>query len=125
MSSETTFTGFLKRIAGGETLSAEESTGAFSAIMRGTVPEMQMAALLTALAIRKPTIAEITGAVQAMRGAMLSIKAPPRRHRHVRDWRRRAWHAERLHRRLLRGGGLRCAGGEARQPQYVVPHRRG
>jgi anthranilate phosphoribosyltransferase len=77
MSGEAAFTGFLKRMAGGEALSAKESADAFAAIMRGTVPEMQMAALLTALAIRKPTIAEITGAVQAMRGAMLSIKAPP------------------------------------------------
>jgi len=45
--------------------------------MAGGVGEAQMGAFLTALAVRKPTVAEITGAVKAMRAAMRTLT--PRR----------------------------------------------
>ncbi|HUO99557.1 MAG TPA: anthranilate phosphoribosyltransferase [Rhizomicrobium sp.] len=66
----------LKRVAAGETLDAQTSSRAFAAIMGGEVGEAQMAALLTALAVRKPTVEEITGAVVAMRAAMKVVHAP-------------------------------------------------
>jgi len=44
--------------------------------MRGEVSEPRMAAFLTALAMRQPTVAEITGAVRAMRAAMTTVRAP-------------------------------------------------
>jgi anthranilate phosphoribosyltransferase len=66
----------LKRVADGETLDAEASAAAFTQIMAGSVGEAQMAGFLTALALRKPTVEEITGAVTAMRGAMKRLKAP-------------------------------------------------
>jgi anthranilate phosphoribosyltransferase len=69
-------TPFLKRVAGGETLDEDSSARAFTAIMSGGVGEAQMAAFLTALAVRKPTVAEITGAVTAMRAAMNTLEAP-------------------------------------------------
>ena len=72
------FSALLKRVAGGETLDAEASARAFAAIMAGGVGEVQMAAFLTALAVRKPSVAEITGAVTAMRAAMKTVEAPPR-----------------------------------------------
>jgi anthranilate phosphoribosyltransferase len=70
------FIPFLKRVAGGETLDEESSARAFAAIMAGGVGEAQMGAFLTALAVRKPTVAEITGAVTAMRAAMKTVEAP-------------------------------------------------
>jgi anthranilate phosphoribosyltransferase len=70
------FSVFLKRVAGGETLDEESSARAFTAIMAGGVGEARMGAFLTALAVRKPTVAEITGAVTAMRAAMKTVEAP-------------------------------------------------
>jgi len=71
------FGSLLKRVAGGETLDAEQSARAFGAIMAGEVSEIRIAALAVALAVRKPTVDEIVGAVRAMRGAMKSIEANP------------------------------------------------
>jgi len=71
------FPALLKHVAGGETLDAEASARAFSEIMAGGVGEIEIAAFLTALAVRKPSVAEITGAVTAMRAAMKTVEAPP------------------------------------------------
>ena len=70
------FTSILKRAAAGETLDAAASSRAFAAIMAGEIGEAQMAAFLTALALRKPTVEEIAGAVKAMRAAMKTLEAP-------------------------------------------------
>jgi anthranilate phosphoribosyltransferase len=71
------FASLLKRVAGGETLDAEQSARAFGAIMAGEVSEIRITALATAMAVRKPTIDEIAGAARAMRGAMKTIEANP------------------------------------------------
>ncbi|HEX4301805.1 MAG TPA: anthranilate phosphoribosyltransferase [Rhizomicrobium sp.] len=71
------FLPLLKRVAGGETLDAEQSAQAFGAIMAGDVSETRIAALATAMEVRRPTVEEIVGAVRAMRGAMKSIEANP------------------------------------------------
>ena len=71
------FTSLLKRVAGGETLDAEQSARAFGAIMTGEVSETRIAALITAMAVRKPTVEEIVGAARTMRGTMKSIEANP------------------------------------------------
>ncbi len=71
------FLPLLKRVAGGETLDAEQSAAAFGAIMAGEVSEIRITALATAMAVRRPTIDEIVGAARAMRGAMKSIEANP------------------------------------------------
>jgi anthranilate phosphoribosyltransferase len=70
------FATFLKRVATGEHLAASESASAFAAMMAGSVSEMRMAAFLTALALRGPSVAEITGAARAMREAMTPVEAP-------------------------------------------------
>jgi anthranilate phosphoribosyltransferase len=57
-------------------LSAVESADAFGAMMAGSVSEMRMAAFLTALAVRGPSVAEIAGAARAMRAAMTTVDAP-------------------------------------------------
>jgi anthranilate phosphoribosyltransferase len=66
----------LKRVVQGGTLDAEESAIVFGAIMQGKVSEGELAAFLTAQAMRKPTVPEIIGAARAMRGAMTTVKAP-------------------------------------------------
>ena len=77
MSADDDFAPLLKRVADGETLGAEDSARAVTAIMTGEVSEIRIAAFLTALAIRKPTIQEIAGAAHAMRANMRTIHAPP------------------------------------------------
>ncbi len=71
------FTDLLKRVAGGETLSAEQSAHAFGAVMAGEVSEIRIAALATALAVRGPSVDEIVGAVRAIRSTMQSVEANP------------------------------------------------
>jgi anthranilate phosphoribosyltransferase len=45
-------------------------------MMAGAVSETRMGAFLTALAVRGPSVAEITGAARAMRQAMTIVEAP-------------------------------------------------
>jgi len=70
------FASILKRAAAGETLDADASARAFTAIMAGEIAEAQLAAFLTALTVRKPSIAEIAGAARAMRSVMKTVEAP-------------------------------------------------
>ncbi|HWY15182.1 MAG TPA: anthranilate phosphoribosyltransferase [Rhizomicrobium sp.] len=76
MSADEDFPSLLKRLAEGHSLSAESSLRAFGAIMAGEVSEARMASFLTALTLREPTVAEITGAARAMRAAMRTIESP-------------------------------------------------
>ncbi|HEY1837201.1 MAG TPA: anthranilate phosphoribosyltransferase [Rhizomicrobium sp.] len=71
------FAPILKRLVGGEMLDADSAAAAFGQIMSGQVGEAQMAAFLTALALRGAGDDEIVGAARAMRGAMTTIAAPP------------------------------------------------
>lgn len=70
------FGAILKRVAAGDRLDAETAAEAFRAIMAGEVGEAQMAAFLAAIAVRKPAVEEIVGAVTAMRAAMTRVEAP-------------------------------------------------
>jgi anthranilate phosphoribosyltransferase len=70
------FTAALKLLAAGDRLKADESAAAFGAMMAGEVSETRMAAFLTALQVRGPSVAEITGAARAMRAAMTAVEAP-------------------------------------------------
>src|SRR6202790_1263255 len=66
----------LSRLAGGETLSADEAESAFTVIMSGDATPAQIGALLMAMRLRGETVPEITGAVRAMRNRMTAIGAP-------------------------------------------------
>ncbi len=57
----------LKQLLAGETLSAEQTTAAFEAMMTGKVHHGEMGALLALLATRTPTPDEILGAARVMR----------------------------------------------------------
>jgi anthranilate phosphoribosyltransferase len=67
---------FLARLAAGETLSDDQAEAAFDVIMSGEATPAQIGGLLMAMRIRGETVAEITGAVRAMRARMTSIEAP-------------------------------------------------
>src|SRR3954454_15035594 len=66
----------LARLAIGETLTDTESEAAFDIIMSGEATPAQIGALLMAMRLRGETVAEITGAVRAMRSRMTAIEAP-------------------------------------------------
>jgi anthranilate phosphoribosyltransferase len=76
MNAEEEFSVLLKLVAGGEALDAAASARAFGAIISGAISEPRIAAFLTALVVRQPTVDEITGAARAMREAMHAIRAP-------------------------------------------------
>jgi len=65
---------YLKRIADGEYLSAEESEQALLAIMRGEAGSEEIAGFLLGLRARGETIDELEGCVRAMRSCCLSIE---------------------------------------------------
>src|ERR1700712_2912021 len=66
----------IARLAAGETLGDDQSGAAFDIIMAGEATPAQIGALLMAMRIRGETVAEITGAVRAMRARMTAIEAP-------------------------------------------------
>ena len=68
---------FLARLAAGETLTDTEAEAAFDIIMSGEATPAQIGALLMAMRVRGETVAEITGAVRAMRARMTAVAAPP------------------------------------------------
>ena len=76
MTAEADFGESLKRLVAGQMLDAAEAAAAFGAIMAGEVSQVRLAAFLTALAMRGPTVDEIVGAAQAMRAAMKTVRAP-------------------------------------------------
>lgn len=66
----------LERLARGDTLAEAEAEDVFGAIIEGRASTAQIAGLLMAMRVRGETIAELTGAVRAMRARMLAISAP-------------------------------------------------
>ena len=66
----------LARLASGETLSEAESEAAFDIIMSGEATPAQIAGMLMAMRVRRETVAELTGAVRAMRNRMVHVEAP-------------------------------------------------
>jgi anthranilate phosphoribosyltransferase len=66
----------LARLASGATLSEAEAEAAFDVIMSGEATPAQIGALLMAMRVRGETVAELTGAVRAMRARMAAVDAP-------------------------------------------------
>src|SRR4026209_2495140 len=64
------------KVATGATLSREEAASAFDSMMSGEATPSQTGGLLMALRVGGAPVDEITGAVSAMRGKMLRVKAP-------------------------------------------------
>jgi anthranilate phosphoribosyltransferase len=66
----------LTRLAAGERLAESEAEAAFGMIMAGEATPAQIAGLLMAMRVRGETVAEMTGAVRAMRARMIAVEAP-------------------------------------------------
>ncbi len=66
----------LARLALGETMNEAEAEQAFGIIMEGEATPAQIAGMLMAMRVRGETVAEMTGAVRAMRARMTPIEAP-------------------------------------------------
>ncbi|HJO96978.1 MAG: anthranilate phosphoribosyltransferase [Rhodospirillales bacterium] len=66
----------LAKVAGGDTLTANEAEAAFDIIMSGDATPAQIGAFLMALRVRGETVDEITGAVSIMRAKALKVSAP-------------------------------------------------
>jgi anthranilate phosphoribosyltransferase len=66
----------LARLALGETLTEREAEDAFGILMEGEATPAQIAGMLMAMRVRGETVAEMTGAVRAMRARMTAIEAP-------------------------------------------------
>jgi anthranilate phosphoribosyltransferase len=67
-------TSALGRLAAGDNLSLDEMAGVIDQVMQGSVPEGEIAVLLTALRHKGETVDEIAGAAQAMRRHMTPIR---------------------------------------------------
>jgi anthranilate phosphoribosyltransferase len=68
----------LKDLANGEALSEELATAAFTQLMSGEATAAQTAALLTGLRVRGESVDEVTGAVRALREAMVHVDVEDR-----------------------------------------------
>lgn len=66
----------IKAVAQGQTLTQEQSSKAFEAIMTGQGSDAQIGALLMGLHVRGETVDEIAGAARVLRAKALSVKAP-------------------------------------------------
>jgi anthranilate phosphoribosyltransferase len=65
----------IRQLAGGQSLSAEETALAFGAIMRGEASAAQVAAILVALRVKGETVAEVAGGAKALCDAMVRLPA--------------------------------------------------
>ena len=66
----------IARLARGETLSEAEAEAAFGLIMSGEATPAQIAGLLMLMRLRGETVAELIGAVRAMRARMVTVEVP-------------------------------------------------
>src|SRR5271163_4549753 len=66
----------LARLGAGETLSEAEAEAAFGVVMDGAATPAQIGGMLMAMRARGETVAELTGAVTAMRRRMTKVAAP-------------------------------------------------
>jgi anthranilate phosphoribosyltransferase len=65
----------IKRLATGESLSSADARATFELVMSGEASPIQISALLTALRVKGETASEVAGVVQAMRSAMVRLRA--------------------------------------------------
>ena len=110
----------IAKLATGATLSQDETHAAFDIMMSGDATPSQAGGFLIGLRVRGETVDEITGAAKAMREKADHRFGAARHHRHLRHRRRRDRHLQCLDGGRSGGRGVRCSGGEARQPRDVV-----
>ncbi len=67
----------IARLADGETLSSADSEAAFGTVMSGEATPAQVGGMLMMMRLRGETVAEMVGAVRAMRSRMAIVQVPP------------------------------------------------
>ena len=67
----------IARLATGHTMTEAEAEAAFGIIMSGEATPAQIAGMLMMMRLRGETVAELSGAVRAMRARMTAVAAPP------------------------------------------------
>ena len=67
---------YLRKVAGGESLTEAEAAEAFETIMSGSATEAQIGAFLMGMRVRGETVDEIAGAARVMRAKALKVRAP-------------------------------------------------
>lgn len=65
----------IKRLAAGESLSSADARATFELVMAGEASPIQISSILTALRVKGETASEVAGVVQAMRSAMVRLRA--------------------------------------------------
>jgi anthranilate phosphoribosyltransferase len=70
------FKPLIAKVAAGASLTRAEAVTAFDSMLSGEVTPSQMGGFLMALRVRGESVEEITGAVEAMRAKMTTVKAP-------------------------------------------------
>ncbi|HZO20202.1 MAG TPA: anthranilate phosphoribosyltransferase [Gemmatimonadaceae bacterium] len=65
----------IRQLAGGQSLSTDDTAEAFGAIMRGEASPAQVAAILVALRVKGETIDEVAGGARALRDAMVRLSS--------------------------------------------------
>ena len=70
---ELTQSSLLSAVIAGEDLSADQARWAFNQIMEGKCSQAQIAGLLVALSAKGETVAEFTGAAEAMRSHVVPV----------------------------------------------------
>jgi len=70
------FKPLIAKVAAGAALTRAEAVTAFDSMLSGEVTPSQMGGFLMALRVRGESVEEITGAVEAMRAKMTTVKAP-------------------------------------------------
>lgn len=65
----------IRRLAHGASLTGDEATAAFEAVMAGEATAAQIAALLVALRVKGESAEEVAGAARALRSAMVELPA--------------------------------------------------
>ena len=70
------FKPLIAKVAAGAALTRAEAVTAFDSMLSGEVTPSQMGGFLMALRVRGESVDEITGAVEAMRAKMTTVKAP-------------------------------------------------
>lgn len=65
----------IRRLAAGQSLSADDAGDAFDVVMSGAASQAQVAALLMGLRVKGETASEVAGAARALRRAMITLDA--------------------------------------------------
>ena len=119
-------TQYLEIILNGKDLTFDQAKALQDTIFEGQVSEVQIAAFLAMMRMKKATSGEIAGLAQSLRDHAVRVKVDFAEHdRHLRHRRRVRQDVQYLHGLRLRGGRRRRLRRQARQPRHHQPLRLG